>query len=604
MQNVKKKLVQSYKWIVTRPLLAHFILLIPIVIIYSPMLLTGYEIYLGDFDMQTQMTEAARKTIVEHGQFPFWNPWVSGGVPLFADPQFGLISPQTILAILIGSVFAWKVTMVLYMMVGFLSMKKLLEKLTESSFVTNVLISYIWVFSSMFILRTTGHFTFILFALLPLGIYLGLNLAKGSKKDIVLFTLFLAFCLYQALHYSIFMIFIVVFAILAMKSISLSTKLDKKKFLSILTKFDTKFILRIGLALIAAIAIASPRLYMSLEYMNDNLPDRIIVPEKYIGIDNGLRAVFCPYQLKECVTAKQFAQDTTWGMFEASTYIGITTGIAMLASAYIVIRKKLLTKKDIVKISPYVVLMVIAILLGLGGFIYNTFAQLPVLSSMRVSTRWLFIAATLALILLAVLAAKILHARSSSLRVKRGIICLLLVALIEVSSFNFYLSLDLWKPSFLLQDIPPTSHNSKTVLSQELRWHQWTKHGANYYAVTEATYNNIGQLRADTALLETSRIGTNRCDKDDASCNFVTTNNANVALWTPNKIVLQRTAPGDITLNMNPGTHWRVNDRYPFLGVRTSDSYAKFTIKDKSDTINILYTPLPTSLIERLENAS
>jgi hypothetical protein len=54
----------------------------------------------GDWAYFLQIYEAARLSILEYHQFPWWNPWNLGGVPLYANPQFGLVSIQMPLVLL------------------------------------------------------------------------------------------------------------------------------------------------------------------------------------------------------------------------------------------------------------------------------------------------------------------------------------------------------------------------------------------------------------------------------------------------------------------------------------------------------------------------
>src|SRR5687768_16141335 len=84
------------------------VLSMPVVLFCLSFLLTGDRLGPGDADYLIQTQEAMRRSILEFHQFPWWNPWVSGGVPLFANPQFGLISLQTPLTLLFGSIIGYK----------------------------------------------------------------------------------------------------------------------------------------------------------------------------------------------------------------------------------------------------------------------------------------------------------------------------------------------------------------------------------------------------------------------------------------------------------------------------------------------------------------
>ncbi len=75
-----------------------------------------------DWDFFLANYEAIRKTIVEYGQFPFWNPWHFGGTPLFANPQIGVLSLETLCVVIFGTVYGLRVSMLLYTLCGALGM--------------------------------------------------------------------------------------------------------------------------------------------------------------------------------------------------------------------------------------------------------------------------------------------------------------------------------------------------------------------------------------------------------------------------------------------------------------------------------------------------
>ncbi len=79
-----------------------------------------------DWDFFLANYEAIRKTIVEYGQFPFWNPWHFGGTPLFANPQFGVLSIETVCVIIFGAVYGLRISMLLYTLCGAVGMWMLL----------------------------------------------------------------------------------------------------------------------------------------------------------------------------------------------------------------------------------------------------------------------------------------------------------------------------------------------------------------------------------------------------------------------------------------------------------------------------------------------
>ena len=57
----------------------------------------------ADWDFFLEKYEAARRSILDYGQFPWWDPWCRGGFPLAADPQVGVTSPAMPLVLWLGT---------------------------------------------------------------------------------------------------------------------------------------------------------------------------------------------------------------------------------------------------------------------------------------------------------------------------------------------------------------------------------------------------------------------------------------------------------------------------------------------------------------------
>ncbi len=574
-------------------------LIVPITIVYTPVLISGNKLLKGDFDMQIQMTEAARQSIAIYHQFPFWNPWVAGGVPLFADPQFGLITPQTILSIFIGSVLAWKITIVIYSIVGFFGMKKLLTYVSSNIDIKNItLLSYIWVLGSFFIIRSTGgHFTFIILSLLPYILFFGLNITK-SWKYFFWFSSLIAYSINAALHYSTIMmlIFVALFIAIYKASILIFQRLNHKDqhTMNELVKF---IILFFG-GLVIAITVNIPRIYLSLEYLHDEAVKRTDGYEKYIGFINGVKSIIMPYQHNSIDITR-----ITFSAFEASNYIGLVTGLVFVClltflvinlfrktTSFILVpiqQKSLLISTSILAIISFV--------LGLGGVPFKYLRLLPVFSSTRVSTRWFFITSFCILILICILTSCILaHRKYRLFKIKFSLAnIILLIAFMEVFYFALSFNISSWTHNKNLILINTYQHS--TVIKQEKFWHTIARPPTyQYFALTEATRNNIGQIIADNALVDTRLKHTNRCDSDADGCNFIMSNNATVTFWSPNRITLHRTAPGAIRLNMNPGSHWKVNGKYIFTTMPTVDPEAYFIVNsDDSVDYQLEYMPIP-----------
>lgn len=598
-----RKKIPPYKNIIQSERFMLSIAIIPILVFCLPMLSSGSTLFPGDFDMQVQMTEAAKISILEHGQFPWWNPWVSGGVPLFADPQFGFVTPQTILSFFMSSALAWKVTITLYLIAGFFSFFILLRHVTRKSHLPLlILVSYIWIFGSFFSLRAAGgHFTFMILALLPLAIFL---LAKcvESKKYIIPLALTLAFFLNAAVHYSSILSLLTLGVIATLISlISLSsliiTSRKMRRAISVRAIFVTLQPLTYYLvATLGAFTLTSIRLLFSASYLASNSVERTDVVEPFIGFGEGLRSLFLPYG------SYRSNEVLTYGQFEASNFIGTFTGIALVILVIVIVIHSLKVRSLNILIGRYKIPLIITLLVGvlffatgLGGFLFETFRQLPVISSMRVSTRFFTITSLCVLVILVILASITLQHKILGKYTRLGVYGLVLIAVVQVFFVNFNFQRHTWIDNPTLLYVYNAHEASSKTPYVEINWRDQPSSAPYYHALTAATVANRVQAVADNALVDTRSLATQRCDHDARGCSFVLSNNADVSYWSPNEIRLTRTSNGDIQLNLNQARSWLVNGVLLFKNQKVIESNSTFTIPSGNEQkYTLRYSPLNT----------
>lgn len=568
-------------------LLCGILLTIPILIFLFPIISSGPNTILpGDYDMQVQMTEAARKTILEYKQFPWFNPWVSGGVPLFADPQFGLFSAQTLFALLFGSIIGWKIYIVLVFIVGFFGFAKLLKYLAKPNNKVDLLwlyvLSYAWIMNSFFVLRSGGHLTFMLLHLLPWVLYFYFSRDRSKKLNLLLIST-LVYLIYSAVHYPTIIIFIVLLFFYTYDFLLLALiHKDKKRTLIKHIKF--------GIYTFGSVFILSiPRIVFTLEYLTRNSVKRLVY-EKFIGFKEVFVSIFTPPKLNLAAP-----NHYTWGPFEASAYSGILIFVFLII-LFVFASFKF---KKINKINPYIFpityLSIISVAIGSGGVLFWILQKFPIFSSMRVSTRWFFVATTSFILLLYI--GLNIYAKRLTLLKTWAMIVMAIVFFVEVFAFNGMLLRDVWDKNKLVL-IYDVQNNSSETIEQEALWAPNNEISTNdklkitYFALTQATMLNKGQVIADNALVDTRFILTNRCDKDEIGCGFITSNNGVVTYWSPNKIIINRTAPGEIKINVNLGRHWSINSR-DVDNNKLVDTVNSLTIPDNnSQTYILTYNPL------------
>ena len=72
----------------------------------------------GDWDFYLQEYEAVRKSVIEYGQFPWWNPWNRGGFPLAGDPQCSLLPMVTPMVLAFGTANGLRLAVIASMMIA------------------------------------------------------------------------------------------------------------------------------------------------------------------------------------------------------------------------------------------------------------------------------------------------------------------------------------------------------------------------------------------------------------------------------------------------------------------------------------------------------
>ena len=83
--------------------LAPWVAPLMLVMLGFPFLAHPENLGAGDWDLFLSRFESIRRSIVDYGQFPWWDPWCRGGFPLAASPHCGVIGVGTPLVLLFGT---------------------------------------------------------------------------------------------------------------------------------------------------------------------------------------------------------------------------------------------------------------------------------------------------------------------------------------------------------------------------------------------------------------------------------------------------------------------------------------------------------------------
>ena len=73
----------------------------------------------GDWDMFTDLRWVGYHTITQFGQFPFWNPYKCGGMPLLGNPEAVVATPFLLLDLIAGPIAGLYLQIILHLALGF-----------------------------------------------------------------------------------------------------------------------------------------------------------------------------------------------------------------------------------------------------------------------------------------------------------------------------------------------------------------------------------------------------------------------------------------------------------------------------------------------------
>ena len=126
-----------------------------------------------DWDQHLFYYASVLKSVIEFGQWPFWNPWYCGGNVLWQNPQVALLSPAYPLALIVSLPLAMKVNVVLHYWVGFVGMHLLLRRVAGVRFLPLVVyLSSVFVVCGALALHIAqGHSTFLPAFYLPILVF-------------------------------------------------------------------------------------------------------------------------------------------------------------------------------------------------------------------------------------------------------------------------------------------------------------------------------------------------------------------------------------------------------------------------------------------------
>ncbi len=122
----------------------------------------------GDWQMVHHNWEAAWVALTRHHEWPLWDPYHCGGVPILGNPESQALSPLFPLSLLFGPTLAVKLFIVAHAFAGLLGMALFARKHYDLGLPASTVAAVAWAGSGFFAWHVSeGHGTFIPFYLAP-----------------------------------------------------------------------------------------------------------------------------------------------------------------------------------------------------------------------------------------------------------------------------------------------------------------------------------------------------------------------------------------------------------------------------------------------------
>ncbi len=487
-----------------------------------------------DWQLVMSSGEALRKIILEYGQFPFWNPWHHGGVPLFSHPGSNIFVPDTLMTLIFGGVIGVKIMPLFYLFFGVIGMWKFLEESkTASRFWGSALFG---LQGAIAMHIAVGHTIMISIVWLPWLLYLARHFVNELK-----YAVWLGVCM--GLMYNQFLHYIAL-----MNTIVLGFALINVWFHNIRLK---KFYLHAAVSFLIFLCLTSYRFILFADMIHEyhrNIPvDHFNIPFTYY-----LKALLWPAQT---FYTRPEPLRGYWFWYELGCYIGI---LALGMFIYSVKRRVRWWHIGAVFTSLLAVNNKSPWLPGYWLWI------VPVFNNMFVFPRWRMLA-TFFIIYGAVKGLDMLSEIKWQHRAKLifGIIAVSVCGL-WFSQYYLWSSQQLNTEEQILDTVKLKADKIITISDK-----------CFFYA---ATKKNIALANSFEPMLyekqRSVRIPVNHPKYRGEF--FSMNNNLEWNEWTPNHIVFKLKGPDYIIVNQNPGRYWQINGQVLFPKMRAFEPEKTF----------------------------
>ncbi|OIQ19538.1 MAG: hypothetical protein BM556_03375 [Bacteriovorax sp. MedPE-SWde] len=343
---------------------------------FSIIFVSPDNIGINDFDHNFTNILVSIKSIFQEYEFPLWNPYDHGGIPLLGQAYSSSLSPFNILFLVFPALIALKIKILICsLLCCFTSYRYLKDQVKDNLSATCGAI--LFTFSSYNALNITqGQYEFMTMWYIPI---LFLTYKNSDLKSSIIFSISVVMMLFEGAVYNIVISLLSIFILIVFQRLKNLKEFIKKLLLAFLLGAIKLFpsINLMSLNNRQIYDISGFSLYSFIHslinrgqkvYYSNNLEVFYEAVSNYIGLDNSFGLIS--------------GIDSGWD--EHGMFIGIIPLFLILASVVYSIRKK--------KYVPQIGLLIITILISFGYRLplgpWKLLNMLPVLENMRHPTRF------------------------------------------------------------------------------------------------------------------------------------------------------------------------------------------------------------------------
>lgn len=307
-----------------------------------------------DWDYFAFLYEMPSISLFEYSQFPLWNPYCGGGIPLIGNPQAGFPSPIFLITSIFGVIAGLKIAVWLHTFAGLWGMWLLAGEMGIRG-QCRLVPPVIFMFSGPWVFHLTeGHITWLPAAFLP---FIMLAFLKGMENSrwLIAAAIFESIMIYEGGTY------VLAYSVLFLMVLALCKSLESR---------DLKPLQAIMVVNLLAAALSAPKLLPMLDLLASN--PRVMDLGKVRSWDEFLGSFI--------------DRDTYLGAInhEFSAYVGITVVVLYLFSITILRKQKAL-----------IISSVLIMLVSIGNFAplspWTLLHKLPLYRNFQFPTRSLIV---------------------------------------------------------------------------------------------------------------------------------------------------------------------------------------------------------------------